>query len=117
MRTIDVNLNMIFEMKKKNKAQITSEYAILVSLIIAALVGMQIYLKRGIQARLRDAADYPVASGVFTTSQYEPGDTEINRTDIRYSDIEEELIDRLAISRETTEILSSNITTIIGNIQ
>ena len=117
MSIVKAELNMFLDIKKNRIAQITSEYAILVSLIIAALVGMQIYLKRGIQARLRDAADYPVASGVFNTSQYEPAYHASNRTDIRYSDIEEEIKRGIAISRKTTEILSSNITSIIGNIQ
>lgn len=39
------------------KGQSTAEYAILISLVVAVLVGMQIYVKRGIQGRFKDATD------------------------------------------------------------
>lgn len=41
----------------KQKAQSTLEYGAVVACIVAALIGMQIYIKRSIQGRLRDAAD------------------------------------------------------------
>jgi len=41
----------------KTKAQSTAEYAILIGLIIAAAVGMQTYVKRGIQGRIKDTSD------------------------------------------------------------
>jgi len=36
------------------KGQNTAEYAILIALVVAAAVGMQTYVKRGVQARMRD---------------------------------------------------------------
>jgi Flp pilus assembly pilin Flp len=39
------------------KGQSTAEYAILISLVVAVLVGVQIYVKRGIQGRFKDATD------------------------------------------------------------
>lgn len=39
------------------KAQTTLEYAVLIGIIAAALVTMQIYLKRGYQGKLRGSAD------------------------------------------------------------
>ena len=39
------------------RAQSILEYAVLVACFIAAVIGMQIYVKRGIQGRLRAAAD------------------------------------------------------------
>jgi predicted hydrocarbon binding protein len=39
------------------KAQSILEYAVLTACFIAALVGMQIYLKRGIEGRLKATAD------------------------------------------------------------
>lgn len=42
---------------KKNRAQSTLEYAILIVVVIMALIGIQAYLKRGIQGRMRDSAD------------------------------------------------------------
>ncbi len=39
------------------RAQSTLEYGILIAVIVAALVAMQVYVKRGIQGRLRQASD------------------------------------------------------------
>ncbi len=43
--------------KLNKKGQSIMEYAILVSLVIAALTGMQLYVRRGLQARIKDASD------------------------------------------------------------
>jgi Flp pilus assembly pilin Flp len=42
---------------RKNNGQGTAEYAILVALVVAAIVGMQTYVKRGLQGRYKDAGD------------------------------------------------------------
>lgn len=56
------------------KGQSTAEYAIVIGLVIAAVVAMQVYVKRGLQAKVKDAVDYKSAgdSVTGTTSQYEP---------------------------------------------
>lgn len=55
------------------KGQSTAEYAVMVGLVIAAIVAMQIYVRRGLQAKVRDVTDNFTSSGtVGTTSQYEP---------------------------------------------
>jgi hypothetical protein len=41
----------------KRKGQSTAEYAILIGLVIGALVVMQVYVKRGMQGRMKDATD------------------------------------------------------------
>jgi uncharacterized protein (UPF0333 family) len=41
----------------KKKAQTTLEYAILIGVIVAGLIAMQVYLKRGYQGKLRASAD------------------------------------------------------------
>ncbi len=41
----------------KINAQSTVEYAVLIACIAAAVIGMQFYLKRGIQGRLRQGGD------------------------------------------------------------
>jgi uncharacterized protein (UPF0333 family) len=43
--------------KKRKKGQSTLEYAILVIIIIGALLSIQVYIKRGVQGRLKSAAD------------------------------------------------------------
>ena len=67
---------MLIRMKK---AQSTAEYAILFSVILAALAGMQVYMKRSFNAKMKDSADLLTrVSGTVggvklnTTNQYEP---------------------------------------------
>lgn len=52
-----------------SKAQSTAEYAILLAVLVATLIGMQMYLKRGIQGRVRDLADQ------ISPTHYEPRET------------------------------------------
>lgn len=40
-----------------SRAQSISEYVLVIGLVSAALVGMQVYMKRGIQAVVKDSAD------------------------------------------------------------
>ena len=61
------------KMKRWVKAQSTAEYAIVIALVLGALVGMQTYVKRAINARVADAADtrFPVDKE-FDRTQFEP---------------------------------------------
>ena len=63
-------------LRQMRKGQSTAEYAIVIGLVIGAAVAMQIYVKRSLQAKVKDAVDYndPEATklGMFTTGQYEP---------------------------------------------
>lgn len=61
------------------KGQNTAEYAILIALIIAAAIGMQTYVKRGLQGRVKDVVDHTGTSQEvggatlsFSGDQYEP---------------------------------------------
>ena len=54
------------------KGQSTLEYAVLIVVIIAALIAMQVYLKRGIQGRMRESSDQ-------IGDQFSPGYTTSNR--------------------------------------
>ena len=62
------------------KAQNTAEYALLIALVVAAIIAMQTYAQRGLQARVRDTSDYvdprwqEAADGqsIFAGKQYEP---------------------------------------------
>ena len=42
---------------RKRKAQSTLEYAVLIIIVIGALLSIQTYIKRGVQGRMRQAAD------------------------------------------------------------
>jgi Flp pilus assembly pilin Flp len=59
---------------RNKKAQTTAEYAILIGLVVAALVAMQTYVKRGLQGRMKDATDQVAIQNptIGATSQYEP---------------------------------------------
>jgi hypothetical protein len=61
------------------KGQSTAEYAIVIALVIGALLGMQKYVKRGLQGRVKDALDDFVMD---TTHTGKIGTTE---TDVNYS--------------------------------
>lgn len=61
------------------RAQSTAEYAILIAIVIGAVVAMQVYVKRGLQARVRDVVDDVTLGGqatdaqdIFSGGQYEP---------------------------------------------
>lgn len=64
----------MFKKLLKNKvAQTMAEYALLISLVVAAVIAMQTYAQRAIQARIRDASQYMAAqtNELGTTNQYE----------------------------------------------
>jgi len=77
-------------LKKLNRiAQSTAEYAIIIAIVVGAIVAMQVFVKRGIQGRIRDTvartAQDPTLVGVtgvtdnpFTGNQYEPYYSESN---------------------------------------
>lgn len=54
---------MIIQMRKRlhrlslDRAQSIVEYSIILSIVVAALIAMQVYMKRGIQAGIKFAAD------------------------------------------------------------
>ena len=55
---------------KLKKGQATAEYAILFSLVVAAAMGVQSYVKKSLQARVYDAANDFVAATGGTTLQW-----------------------------------------------
>ena len=60
------------------RGQSTLEYAVLIVVIIGALVAVQVYLKRGIQGRMRESSDQ-------IGEQFSPGYTVSNRITTTYS--------------------------------
>ncbi|MDD4907725.1 MAG: hypothetical protein PHJ00_01525 [Candidatus Omnitrophica bacterium] len=55
-------------LKLNKRGQSTLEYALLIGIIVAALIAMQVYMKRGVQGKLRDSTDQ-------IGDQYSPGYT------------------------------------------
>lgn len=89
---------MFIKLNQK-RGQNTAEYAILIGVIVAAAIAMQIYIRRGMQARLKDAVDFTQTaddefSGNFfnsTVKQYEPYYLESNYTTSQTGSTTEEL--------------------------
>jgi uncharacterized protein (UPF0333 family) len=44
-------------MLKRIKGQSTLEYAMIIAVVVGALIAIQIYMKRGVQGKLREATD------------------------------------------------------------
>ena len=59
--------------KRRKKGQSTLEYAVLIIIIIGALLSIQVYIKRGIQGRLKGAAD-------DIGDQFSVGNTNVTQT-------------------------------------
>ena len=65
---------------RKAKGQSTAEYAVVIAIVLGAVIGMQTFVKRGLQARYKVAADAmasvkgtnDLASFNSNLSQYEP---------------------------------------------
>jgi hypothetical protein len=47
----------MFKFLSKKRAQSSLEYAILIIIVLGALLSIQVYIKRGLQGRLRSATD------------------------------------------------------------
>jgi len=60
----------MFKFLRKIKGQSTLEYAVLIIIVIGALLSIQVYIKRGIQGRLRSATD-------DIGEQYSPGNMNV----------------------------------------
>ena len=59
---------------RNRRGQSMAEYAIVLTVVIGAIVAMQLYVKRGLQGKVKDVTD-DVGGGLTTTkhtSQYEP---------------------------------------------
>ena len=65
---------MFRKLIRNKKAQQTAEYALLIALVVAAVIAMQTYAQRAIQARIKAAADYMTTNDglIGTINQYEP---------------------------------------------
>jgi len=69
---------MFKKLIQNKKAQQTAEYAILIALVVGAVIAMQTYAQRTIQARIRGASQYLASGRTESTGvlgselQYEP---------------------------------------------
>jgi hypothetical protein len=82
--------------RKFKKAQTTLEYAILIGVIVAGLIAMQVYIKRGYQGKLKESAD-------SMGQQFSPGNTVTHYT--------------ITSATNSTETLANEVTTTKINSQ
>ncbi|MGE5309365.1 MAG: hypothetical protein ACM3OC_09790 [Deltaproteobacteria bacterium] len=65
---------------RKNRGQNIAEYSILIALVVGAAVAMQVFVKRGVQGRMKDVTDHTGVAGqdvggdglTFSGKGYEP---------------------------------------------
>ena len=62
----------MFKYLRKRKGQSSMELVIIMIIVMAALLSIQVYLKRGVQGRLRSAAD-------DVGDQYSAGNTNVRK--------------------------------------
>ena len=101
----------MFKFLRKMKGQSTLEYAVLVIIVIGALLSIQMYIKRGLQGRLRSAAD-------DIGDQYSPGNTNVTKTVVTTSNTSESSI--AGTSKSTfrePEVTTTNRTQNILNLE
>ena len=98
--------------KRKNKGQSTLEYAVLIIIIIGALLSIQVYIKRGIQGRLKSATD-------DIGDQFSPGNTYVNKHTVTNAQETQSSNQATGSRTELTgpEITTENMTSTISNAQ
>ncbi len=72
-------------MRLNKRAQSTLEYAVVIAIIVGGLLAMQMYIKRGVQGRLKQASD-------DIGEQYSPGQSKSDYTTQAHSYSEERTI-------------------------
>ena len=93
--------------KKRQKGQSTLEYAVLIIIIIGALLSIQMYIKRGIQGRLKSATD-------DIGTQYSQGNTNVIKTMTTSSQTSETFISGITRSQllrneETRDMMNADV--------
>lgn len=61
----------MFRILRNKKGQSTAEYAVLIGLVIAAMLAMQTYVKRGVQGKMKSVSD-DFTSQIGAQRQFEP---------------------------------------------
>ena len=96
----------MFKYLRKMKGQSTLEYAVLIIIVIGALLTIQVYIKRGVQGRLRGAAD-------DIGDQYSPGNTNVRKVTITSSNTAETF--HYGVS--TSTLNEDEVTRTLANVQ
>jgi len=113
--------------KLRKRAQTTAEYAVLIALVVGAVVAMQVYVKRGIQGRIRNVVDDvnlggaitadssgASVSNIMTGDQYEPYYVSSTGSTTQTSSNSEDLKTGGAVSRTASSQVDVSRTQDIG---
>jgi Flp pilus assembly pilin Flp len=94
----------------QKRGQTTLEYAVLIVVVIGALLTIQVYIKRGVQGRLRSAAD-------DIGEQYSDGNMNEIKTTVKNSTTEETFIAGTSSTHTVKESTNSTANSLIINTQ
>lgn len=107
---------MIIRLNRR-RAQSTGEYAILIGLVIAAVIGMQVFVKRGLQAKTKNVVEY-FADNATTTGTGSATLTKDTQYEPYYLDDTQNIVERSGsrtISTTTISGSTAKITTGLNN--
>jgi len=105
-------------MCKEQRGQSTAEYAIVLGVVLAALVAMQIYVKRGVNARVKVGVDEftnagTIELGWLDDTNVASGDVKLNRTRGQYEPYYAESsfnVLRTSTTEEDIDLASNRVT-------
>lgn len=101
----------MFKYLRKRKGQSSMELVIIMIIVMAALLSIQVYLKRGVQGRLRSAAD-------DVGDQYSAGNTNVRKVVTVVSNTHEvQSGGSQTTNMNTPEVTTTNRTQNIVNLQ
>ena len=90
------------------KAQSVLEYAVLICVVVAALAAMQVYIKRGMQGRMRQGAEQ-AGNGLLYSPGATNGQFDMARSQEEYLSQYSEYIDGTKISATDYSATSSQV--------
>ena len=105
-------------LKKIRRGQTMAEYAIVLTVVITAIVAMQIYVKRGLQGKVAGVTDNLgvglAAQGIPTPNQYEPYYAQANYNTSQNQKVQEQYqlggaVARNSISEQTNRSGDANV--------
>jgi Flp pilus assembly pilin Flp len=103
---------MLRNFLKNKKGQHFAEYALLIALVVAAIIAMQTYAERAMQARIHDAGMYMANATSFTDSngdkmgnetQYEPYYMQSNY-DVKTNSTENERLGKDLVAQDSANL-------------
>jgi len=99
-------------MLRKQKGQSVLEYALIIAVVVAGLIAMQIYMKRGIQGKLRSSTDEIGA-------QFDAGKTNVTSSRSHTSTTVETLssgVTNVSTADTTPEVTTTSGSEAVGNL-